>query len=323
VKRREFITLVGGAAAWPIAARAQQGAMPVVGYLGVRFDGTVLDEFRRGLGERGYVEGQNVRIEYRWAAGQFDRLPELARELVLQEVSCIVTSGGTASALAAKATATAIPIVFMIGDDPVQFGLVASLNRPGGNITGITNFYGALAAKQLGILRELMPQEGVIALLVNPDHPAFEAQVMDAETGAREVGQKLLVLRATTERDIDAAFATLVQERAIAVLLGASPFFAVRADQLFGLAAHYRLPVMYWRSELTEAGGLMSYGASSGDQYRQAGAYTGRILKGEKPADLPVVQPTTFKLAINLKTAKLLGLDVPATLLARADEVIE
>ena len=315
MKRREFITLIGGAAAtWPLAARAQQPAMPIIGFLGVRtpeFDAGMLAKFRRGMSEQGYAEGTNVTIDFRWAGGQFDRLPALAEELVRRQVSLLVTSGGTASARAAKAATTAIPIVFAIGDDPVEFGLVASLNRPGGNITGVTNFYGALAAKQLGLLRELAPKVDVIAVLVNPNEPASGSQVRDAEAAAHEVGQQLVIHKATTERDIDAAFATFLEQRAGALLLGANPFFATRANQLFALAARYRLPTMYWRSELAKAGGLMSYGANPNDGYRQAGVYAGRILKGEKPADLPVVQPTKFEFVINLKTAKALGLDVP------------
>ncbi len=283
----------------------------------------MLAEFRRGLREAGYVEGANVTIEFRWAAGEFDRLPGLAEDLVRRRVALLVTSGGTASARAAKAATTAIPIVFSIGDDPVRFGLVASLNRPGGNITGVTNFYGALAAKQLELLRELVPKAGVIAVLVNPDEPAAETQVTHAEAAAGEIAQQLLVLRARTEHEINSAFTTLAQHRAGALLLGANPFFATRANQVVGLAARQALPTMYWRSELAKAGGLMSYGASPAEMYRHAGVYAGRILKGEKPADLPVVQPARFELVINLKTAKALGLDVPATLIARADEVIE
>jgi putative tryptophan/tyrosine transport system substrate-binding protein len=327
VARRKFIaTLSGAAVAWPLEARAQQPTMPVIGFLGVRtpeFDAPLLTEFRRGLIEKGYAEGTNLTIKFRWAAGQFDRLPGLAEDLVRERVSLLVTSGGTSAARAAKAATAEIPIVFSIGDDPVQFGLVASLNRPGGNITGVTSFFGLLAAKQLGLLRELAPKASVIALLVNSDEPASESQISDTEAAAREVGQQLLVTKATTERDIDAAFATLVQQRAGALLLGANPFFVTRANQIFELAARHAVPTMYWRSELAKAGGLMSYGASPGEPYRQAGIYAGRILRGENPANLPVVQPTKFEFVINLKTAKAIGLTVPQTLLVAADEVIE
>ena len=326
MRRRDFISVLGGSAAWPLATRAQQPPMPVIGFLGVRtaeFDAAMLAQFRQGLSEKGYAEGKNVAIEFRWAGGQFGRLPELAEDLVRRRVALLVTSGGTASARAAKAATAAIPIVFVIGDDPVQFGLVAGLNRPGGNITGVTNFYGALAAKQLGLLRELVPKAAAIAVLVNPNEPASESQIRDTEAAAREVGQRLIVFKAAAERDIDAAFAALVQQRAAALLLGANPFFATRADQLFALAGRHRVPAMYWRSELARAGGLMSYGASPGEQYWHAGVYAGRVLRGEKPSDLPVVQPTKFEFVINLKTAKELGVDIPPTLIARADEVIE
>jgi putative tryptophan/tyrosine transport system substrate-binding protein len=327
LRRREFITLLGGAAAAvPIAARGQQSRIPVIGFLGIRtpeFDAAMLAEFRQGLREQGYAEGTNVSIDFRWARGQFDRLPTLADDLVRQGVALLVTSGGTAAARAAKSATATIPIVFSIGDDPVQFGLVASLGRPGGNITGVTNFYGALASKQLGLLRELVPKADVIAVLVNPNEAASESQIKDAETAAREIGQQLIVFKAASKPEIDAAFTTLVQQRAGALLLGANPFFATRADRLFALTARHSMPAMYWRSELAKAGGLMSYGAIPGPQYRQTGVYAGRILKGARPTDLPIVQPSKFELVINLKTAKALGLDVPPTLLARADEVIE
>ncbi|MET0669892.1 MAG: ABC transporter substrate-binding protein [Xanthobacteraceae bacterium] len=327
MRRRDFITLLGGTvAACPLAAHAQRPPVPVIGFLSLRtpeFDGPLLAELRRGLREAGYVEGQNFTIEFRFAGGQFDRLAPLAGDFVRRRVNLLVTSGGTAAAAAAKAATSTIPIVFAIGDDPVQFGLVASLNRPGGNITGATNFYGTLAAKQLGLLRELAPKTDTIGFLANRNEPAYETQIRDAQTAAKEVGQKLTVLIASTEADIDAAFTTLVQERAGAVLFGANPFYVTRSTQIFALAARHSLPAIYWRTELAKAGGLMSYGAHPGEQLRHAGVYAGRILKGEKPADLPVIQPTKFEFVINLQTARAMQLEVPPTLLARADVVIE
>jgi ABC-type uncharacterized transport system substrate-binding protein len=325
MKRRDFITLLGGAAAWPIAANAQQ-AMPVIGLFSVRtaeFDAPLLAAFRRGLNEGGYIEGKNVAIELRWGGGAFERLPALAQELVRRQVALIVTFGGTAAARAAKEATTVIPIAFAVGDDPVKFGLVASLNRPGGNLTGVTNFYGELAAKQLGLLRTLAPTAALIAMLVNPDEPAAESQVEQAQAAAQAIGQRLLVLRAGTEHDIDVAFAALVERRAGALLLGANPFFAVRKNQLFALASRHAVPTLYWRSELARAGGLMSYGSYPIETYRHLGDYAARILKGEKPANLPILQPTRFELVINLKTAKALGLTIPPSVLALADEVIE
>ena len=327
MRRRDFITWVGGAAAgWPLAANAQRPAVPVIGFLSLRtqeFDAALLTELRRGLRETGYVEGQNFTIEFRFAGGQFDHLAGLAEELVRRKVNLMVTSGGTAAVLAARAATATIPIVFAIGDDPMQFGLVASLNRPGGNITGATNFYGTLAAKQLGLLRELAPKADTIGLLVNPNEPAYASQIRDAQTGAQEVGQKLVILTASTESEIDAAFAAFVQKGAGALLFGANPFYVTRATQIFALAARHGLPAIYWRTELAKAGGLMSYGANPGEQLRHAGVYAGRILKGEKPADLPVIQPTKFEFVINLQTARAMRLDIPPTLLARADQVIE
>jgi putative tryptophan/tyrosine transport system substrate-binding protein len=326
LKRRDFITLVGGAMARPLEARAQQPTLPVIGYLSTRSpqtDATTVAGFRHGLNQAGYFEGRNVWVEFRWASGQFDRLPSMAEELVRRGIAVLVTAGGTSSTLAAKAATSTIPIVFAIGDDPVQFGLVASLNRPGGNLTGTTTFAGALVAKQLGLLRELVPNAGLIAILANPNEPAGESQIRDAETAARATGQLLVALRASTEREIDAAFAALLQQRASALLLGANPFFFGRADQLIGLAARHMVPTMYWRRELVEAGGLLSYGAKTAESYEQLGIYTGRILRGAKPGDLPVMQPTRFELVINPKAAKAIGLKLPATLLASADEVIE
>jgi len=327
VKRRDFITLIGGAAAtWPLAARAQQRALPVIGFLGTRtpeFDAGLLAQFRRGMREEEIVEGTNAKIEFRWAGGQFDRLPGLAADLVSQRVNLLVTTGSLAAALAAKASTDSIPTVFAIGDDPVEYGLVPSLNRPGGNITGVTNFYGSLAAKQLGLLRELVPTAAIIGILVNPNEPAFATQMRDAETAARQVGHRLVILKASTEPEIDTAFREFVEQGVGAILFGANPFFTTRVQLLFELTARYRLPAMYWRAELARAGGLVSYGANPADQFRWLGVYTGRVLKGSKPGDLPIVQPTKIELVINLKTAKALGIDVPPTLLARTDEVIE
>jgi putative ABC transport system substrate-binding protein len=326
MNRRGFIAGLGAATVWPVMARAQQQAMPVIGLFSVRtaeFDAPLLAAFRRGLNEGGYIEGKNVAIELRWGGGAFERLPALAQELVRRQVALIVTFGGTAAARAAKEATAIIPIAFAVGDDPVKFGLVASLNRPGGNLTGVTNFYGELAAKQLGLLRTLAPTAALIAMLVNPDEPAAESQVEQAQAAAQAIGQQLLVLRAGTEHDIDVAFAALADRRAGALLLGANPFFAVRKNQLFALASRHAVPTLYWRSELARAGGLMSYGSYPIETYRHLGDYAARILKGEKPANLPVLQPTRFELVINLKTAKALGLTIPPSVLALADEVIE
>jgi len=328
MRRREFITLLGGAAAaWPLAARAQQTAMPVVGYLypGAPATSThLVAAFRKGLSETGYVEGRNVAIEYRWAYGDDARLPDLAAELVHRQVAVIATPASTAATLAAKAATTAIPIVFEIGGDPVQAGLVASLNRPGGNVTGITSMNLQLAAKQFGFLHELLPGATRFALLVNPNNPLIaEAAITDARAAAMAIGRQIEVLTASTNRDIDTAFASLVQKRADALLVTIDPLFNNRRVQLVTLATHYRVPTTYAWRESVEAGGLMSYGANLADLIRQVGVYTGRILKGEKSAVLPVLRPIKFEFVINLHTAKLLGLEVPPTLLARADEVIE
>jgi putative ABC transport system substrate-binding protein len=327
MRRRAFIEGIATlGVAWPLAARSQQATPPVIGVLAVRtpeFDAPLVEAFKQGMNETGYFEGKNILIEYRWAAGHFDRLPALAEELVQKQVALIVTFGGTASARAAKTATSSIPIVFSIGDGPVTLGLVTNLSRPGGNITGATNFYGELAAKQLGILRRLVPSAAVIAIMANPNEPAGEFQISDAQAAAKLIQQELIVFRASTESEIDTAFTNLVQQHADALLLGANPFFVTRTSQIVSLANRYAVPAMYWRRELVEAGGLISYGAHPTEIYSIIGRYAGRILAGAKPADLPVQLPTKFELVINLKTANALGLDVPPQLLTTADEVIE
>ena len=326
MRRREFIALLGGATAWPIAARAQQPAMPVIGFLsGQSPDNSahLVMMFRRGLAEIGYAEGENVAIEYRWALGQSDRLPALAADLVGRRVTVIVATagGGTPASLAAKAATTTIPIVFSSGADPVKLGLVASLNRPGG--TGISWLTFALDGKRLGLLRELVPKLSVLPVLVNPTFVDATRQLREIQQAAQTIGQSITILNASNIREIDVAFETFGQMRPGALLLAADPFFHSRREQITTLAAHHTIPTIYEDRDFTVAGGLMSYGASFPDAVRQVGVYAGRILKGEKPADLPVLQPTKFEMVINLKTAKALGIDVPATLLGRADEVIE
>jgi putative ABC transport system substrate-binding protein len=324
VKRRTFITLIGCAAAWPFAARAQQPAMPVVGFLDVINPTSRLAAFQQGLAETGYVLGQNVAIEIRSAEGEYNRFPELAADLVRRGVSVIVAPGTTPAALAARAATTTIPIVFGVGDDPVKLGLVANLARPGGNATGINFFTAELAAKRLGLLRELLPAAKRVAVLVNPADPIrLETIVGDVKTAAGVIGLQFQVVSASTSREIDAAFATLAAARPDALFVGPDPFFFSRRGQLALQAARHALPASYAVRDYAEAGGLMSYGTNITDAYRQVGVYAGRILKGAKPADLPVQQSTKFELVINLQAARTIELDVPSTLLARADEVIE
>jgi putative ABC transport system substrate-binding protein len=326
MRRREFITLLGGAATWPLAARAQQPAMPVIGLLSPRspaVDAPLIAVIRQGLNDTGFVEGRNVALDYRWADGQYDRLATLADDLVHRQVAVIVTLGGEISALAAKTTTTSIPIVFLGGTDPVRSGLVSSLNRPGGNITGVSSFIFDLEPKRLGLLRELRPNATRIAVLVNPNSTNAEMQVNDIQIAAHSVGQQIDILIASTIRDIDAAFARLAQVRADALLVAADPLFFNRVSQIVVLATRHAIPALYFRREFVAVGGLMSYNSTADESYRTAGVYAGRILKGEKPGDLPIQLPTKFELVINLSTARALDLDVPPTLLARADEVIE
>jgi putative tryptophan/tyrosine transport system substrate-binding protein len=326
VKRREFITLVAGATAWPLAARAQQPAMPVIGFLcsgSPNAFAHFVAAFRQGLSETGYIEHRNVGIEYLWAEGRFDRLPALANELVGRQVAVIVATGGNAPALAAKAATKSIPIVFTGGGDPVALGLVASLSRPGGNATGVSTISVSMEAKRLEVLRELLPTATMIACLRNPKSANADTQLRDIQEAARSVGQQIFVVDASTDREIDSAFASIIQQKAGALLVMGDPSFTNSRDQLVGLAAKHAVPTIYSFREFVSAGGLISYGASVADVYRQAGVYTGKILNGAKPADLPVMLPTKFDLVINLKTAKALGLTVPLTLQVRADEVIE
>jgi putative ABC transport system substrate-binding protein len=327
MRRREFISLLGGLAAIPLTARAQQAAMPVIGFLNTTSpDGYTerLRAFRQGLKESGYVEGENVAIEYRWAENQSERLAALAAELVSRHVAVIATTGGPASALAAKAATTTIPIVFIVSEDPARLGLVASLARPGGNLTGINLFIGELAAKRLALLRELVPAATRVALLVNPVNASItESTLREVEPAARAMSLQVQSFNASTSREIDAAFATIARERPDVLFVAADPFFINRRVQLANLASHHSISATYSAREIAEAGGLMSYGTSLTDAARQVGVYVGRILKGAKPADMPVVQAAKFELIINTQTARMLGLTVPQSLLARADEVIE
>jgi len=326
VHRREFITVLGGAAAaWPLAARAQQPTMPVVGFLNgtsVSGYGRFLSAFRQGLSEVGYVEGQNVTIEYRWAEGKYDRLPTLAADLVGRRVDVIAATSTPANRVAKEATTT-IPIVFTTSSDPVELGLVASLNRPGGNVTGAVTLNVEVGSKRLELLHEVVPPGALIVELFNPKNPNVETQLRNQQAASRTIGQRVLTLTASTQSEIDAAFAHLVEQHAAGLLINTDAFFFSQRDQLIALTKHNAIPAIFDRREYAEAGGLMSYGGSVTDVYRLAGIYTGRILKGEKPADLPVQQSTKVELVINLKTARALGIDVPPTLLARADEVIE
>jgi len=326
LRRRDLISLLGGAATWPLAARGQQPAMPVMGFLNSQSPEGYTERlrgFRQGLKETGYVERENVMIEYRWAENQMDRLPELAADLVHRPAAMIVATN-TAAAIAAKAATTTIPIAFMTAEDPVRLGLVASLARPAGNLTGINFFTGELAAKRLEMLRELVPAATRVAVLVNPTQAApTESTLRSVEAAARAMGLQIQVLNASSSREIDAAFATFARERPDALFLGVDPFLNSRRAQLVNLAARYAIPATFSNRDFAEIGGLMSYGADIVDAFRQLGIYAGRILKGAKPADLPVVQLSKFELVINAQTARMLGLDVPPTLLARADEVIE
>jgi putative ABC transport system substrate-binding protein len=326
MKRREFITLIGSAAAaWPLAVHAQQ-PMPVIGFLtslGRNDRPNLAVAFRRGLAEAGYVESRNVAVEYRFAENQQDRLPALAADLIARKVAVIAATGGGNSILAAKAATTTIPIVFTFSGDPVGAGFVASLNRPGGNVTGVSFFGTMLSGKGLGLLQELVPNAALVALLVNPQFPESAGTISDTQEAARTLGRQLLVLNASAPSEINTAFATLRQRRAGALLVGGDPFFTSRRQQIVALATRDTIPDMYVNREFVEEGGLMSYGNDTADTYRRAGLRVAQILKGEKPADLPVDQATKFEFVINLKTAKALGLEVPPTLLARADEVIE
>jgi putative tryptophan/tyrosine transport system substrate-binding protein len=324
MKRREFISLIGVAVGWPLAVRAQQPAVPVIGFLSSRsgdVDASLLTAFHKGLAETGFVEGHNVTIEYRWAKGRYDQLPTMAAELVQKPVAVLVSTGGTVAAKAAKAATRTIPVVFTTADDPVKVGLVDSLNQPGGNLTGITALFIEAASKRLELLHELLPRASTIGLLVNPTNPATLIESSDVQAAAR--GHRVEILSASTDREVDLAFEGLKQMRVDALLIAADPFLSARADQLVALAAQEETPTLYFRSEFAQAGGLISFGSNFADFFRVIGLYAGQILRGAKPAELPVQQPTRFELVINLKTAKALGLTVPPSLLSQADEVIE
>jgi len=327
MRRREFITLLGGAAVgWPLAARAQQPAMPVIGYLGPESPAVFASRvraFRQGLGETGYAEGRNVAIEFRWAEGQHNRLSALAADLVGRQVAVIVAPGGAPGALAAKSATTTIPIVFEMGADPIAIGLVGNLNRPGGNLTGVSSLNVQVTPKRLEILHEAVPTAAEVAVLINPTSPTADSQLGNLQAAARALGLQLHVLHASAERDFDTVFATLLQLRAGGLVVSSDGFFATHSEQLAALTIRHAVPAIHQSRDFTIAGGLMSYAGSFAESHRQAGVYTGRILKGERPADLPVQQVTKVELFINLKTAKALGITFPLTLLGRADEVIE
>jgi ABC-type uncharacterized transport system substrate-binding protein len=326
MKRREFITVLGGAAAWPLAARAQQLAVPVVGFMSSRStedSAHLVAAFRHGLAEGGFVEGQNVAIEFRWANGDYDRLPAMAADLVNRQVAVIVAAGGEPAALAAKAATTTIPIVVGLGADPEKLGLVASLNRPGGNVTGVTLLSALMEPKRLGLLRDLAPGAALIGVILNPGFPAAARQLQEIEETARSIDQRITVAKASTDEELETAFALLVREQVNALLVAASPYFDTRRERIVGFAARQRLPAIYQFREYAVSGGLLSYGVSISDGYRQYGDYAAKILKGAKPADLPFLQPTKFELIINMKTAKALGVKISDNLLSLADEVIE
>ena len=326
MRRRAFITLVGGAAVWPLSARAQQLAMPLIGYLGAQSPAAFASRvraFRQGLGETGYAEGRNVAIEFRWAEGQHNRLSALAADLVSRQVAVIVAPGGAPAALAAKSATTTIPIVFEMGADPIAMGLVGSLNRPGGNLTGVSSLNVEVTPKRLEILHELVPTAAVLAVLVNPTSPTADSQLRNLQAAASTLGLQLHVLHASTERDFDTVFATLLRLRAGGLVVASDTFFATHSEQLAALTVRHAVPAIHQSRDFSTAGGLTSYGGSFVESHRQAGVYTGRIIKGDKPADLPVQQVTKVELFVNLKTAKTLGVTVPLPLLARADEVIE
>ena len=327
IERRKFLAALGGAAAaWPLAARAQQAAMPVIGFMSARSPEDsvhLLEAFRRGLKEGGFVEGENVAVQFRWARGDYSRLPALAADLVGRQVAVIVAAGGDPSGLAAKSATPIIPIVFGIGGDPVKAGLVSSFSRPGGNVTGVTLLTSLMEPKRLGVLRDLVPGAALIGVLINPDFPPAALQLQQVEEAARAIGQRIVIAKASNDDALEAAFRSLVQEGAGALLVASDPYFDTRRERIVGFAQQRRLPAIYQFREYAVAGGLLSYGVSITDAYRQYGVYTASILKGAKPADLPVLQPTKFELVINLKTARALGVNISDNLLTLADEVIE